>query len=98
VQSCPPTLNELTNAYAGCSLIWKSRDATILQFDLPFQIEAIRAGAFRPPAHWANRGQMSRVVLSILRQADEPLTSRDIALELLVSRAMDRRGISGCYG
>jgi hypothetical protein len=36
-------------------------------------------------------GQMSRVVLSILRQTAEPLTSRDIALEVLVSRAMDKR-------
>jgi hypothetical protein len=34
---------------------------------------------------------MSRVVPSILRQAAEPLTSRDIALELLDSRAMDKR-------
>jgi hypothetical protein len=31
------------------------------------------------------------VVLSILRQAAEPLTSRDIALELLVSCPMDKR-------
>jgi hypothetical protein len=34
---------------------------------------------------------MSRIVLSILRQSAEPLTSRDIALELLVARAMDKR-------
>ena len=34
---------------------------------------------------------MSRIILSILRQAAEPLTSRDIALELLVARAMDKR-------
>jgi hypothetical protein len=33
---------------------------------------------------------MSRIVLSILRQAAEPLTSRDIALEMLVSPAMDK--------
>ena len=33
---------------------------------------------------------MSRIVLSILRQAAEPMTTRDIALELLVSRALDR--------
>lgn len=65
-------------------------DATILQFDPSHPIEAIRPKAFRPPKDWSNRGQMSRVVLSILRQASEPLTSRDIALELLVSRALDR--------
>jgi hypothetical protein len=33
---------------------------------------------------------MSRIILSVLRQAAEPLTSRDIALELLVSRALDK--------
>lgn len=69
----------------------ESLDATILQFDQTFHVEAIRPKSFRPPADWANRGQMSRVVLSILRQAAEPLTTWDIALELLISRAMDKR-------
>lgn len=65
-------------------------DATILQFDPTFQVEAIRPKAFRPPKDWANRGEMTRIVLSIMRQAAEPLTSRDVALELLVSRALDK--------
>jgi len=33
---------------------------------------------------------MSRLVLSILGQAAKPLTTRDIALELLVTRALDK--------
>jgi hypothetical protein len=65
-------------------------DATILQFDPDYHVEAIRPKAFRPPKDWANRGEMTRIVLSILRQATEPLTTRDIALEMLVSRALDR--------
>ena len=65
-------------------------DATILQFDPTHRVEAIRPRSVRPPADWANRGQMSRIVLSILRQAAEPMTSRDIALELLVARALDK--------
>lgn len=65
-------------------------DATIQQFDPTYQVEAIRPKAFRPPKDWANRGEMSRIVLSILRQAAEPLTSRDIALQLLVERALDK--------
>ena len=65
-------------------------DAMILQFDPTHQVEAIKAKAFRPPKDWANRGEMTRIVLSILRQAAEPLTTRDIALELLVERALDR--------
>jgi len=65
-------------------------DATILQFDPDFKVEMIRPKSFRPPKDWANRGQMTRIVLSILRQAAEPLTSRDVALELLVERALDK--------
>jgi hypothetical protein len=68
----------------------ESLDATIVPFDPDFQVEAIKPKAFRPPKDWSNRGQMSRIVLSILRQAAEPLTSRDIALELLVERALDK--------
>jgi hypothetical protein len=65
-------------------------EATILQFEPDFRVEAIKPKAFRPPKDWSNRGQMTRIVLSILRQAAEPLTTRDIALELLVERALDK--------
>lgn len=65
-------------------------DATIRQFAPDFQVETIRPRAVRPPKDWANRGEMSRIVLSILRQAAEPMTTRDIALELLVARALNR--------
>ena len=65
-------------------------DATIMQFDPDFKIETIKPKAFRPPKDWAKRGEMTRFVLSLLRQASEPMTSRDIALEMLVSRALDK--------
>ena len=65
-------------------------DATILQFEPDFQVETIKPKAFRPPKDWSNRGQMTRIVLSILRQAAEPLTSRDVATELLIERALDK--------
>ncbi len=64
-------------------------DQTIRQFAPDFQVETIRPKAFRPPADWAHRGEMSRVAVSILRQATEPMTTRDVALELLITRAMD---------
>ncbi len=38
---------------------------------------------------------MTRIVLSILRQAAEPLTTRDIALQLLVERARWMRATNG---
>lgn len=65
-------------------------DATIGQFDPGYRIESIKPKAFRPPSDWAKRGEMSRVILGILRQAAEPLTTRDVALEMLVSRALDK--------
>jgi hypothetical protein len=52
--------------------------------------EPIKPKAFRPPLDKAHKGEMSRLVLSILRQASEPLTSRDIALQMLIERAMDK--------
>jgi hypothetical protein len=68
----------------------ESLDATIVQFDPDFQVESIKAKTFRPPMDWANRGEMSRIILSVLRQASEPLTTRDIALQLLIERALDK--------
>lgn len=67
-----------------------SLDATIIQFDPGYQPEGIRPKAFRPPEDWSHYGQMSRLILSILRQAKEPLTTRDLAVEMLVSRALDK--------
>jgi len=57
-------------------------DATILLFDKDYLVESIEPKGFRPASDWASRGEMSRIILSILRQASEPLTSRDIAQEL----------------
>ena len=65
-------------------------DYTIQIFDPDYQVETIRPKAFRPPKDWANRGEMSRMVLSILRQAAEPLTTRDIAIQMLLERALDK--------
>jgi len=64
-------------------------DATIRLFDGDYRVEAIKPKGFRPPSDWANRGEMSRVILSILRQAAEPMTSQDVAREMIVSRGLD---------
>src|ERR1700739_4569063 len=52
-------------------------------------VEGIKPKAFRPPEDWAHRGEMTRSILSILRQAIEPMTTREIALEMLVTRALN---------
>jgi len=67
----------------------ETTDAALAIFDPDFQAETIKPRAFRPPEDWSSRGEMARMVLSILRQASEPLSSRDIALEMLVTRALD---------
>jgi hypothetical protein len=61
-----------------------------MQFDPDFHVETIKPKAFRPPKDWSNRGQMSRIIQTVLRQASEPPTTRDIALQLLVERALDK--------
>lgn len=53
------------------------------------EVEAIRPKMFRPPEDWSNRGQMSRIVLSILRQARDPLTTPEIAAQLVIERGLD---------
>ena len=64
-------------------------DATIRQFDPDYKLEEIRPKGFRPPSDWASRGEMSRVVLGMLRQTSEPMTTRDVALAI-----MKRRGLN----
>jgi hypothetical protein len=67
----------------------ESPDATIVQFDPDFKVETIKPKGLRPSADWNNRGQMSRICLSVLWQAAEPLRTRDIALQLLVERGAE---------
>ena len=58
-----------------------SIDATLRIVAPDMVVDAIRPKAFRPPADWSHRGQMSRLVLSILRTSKEPLTTREIAAQ-----------------
>jgi hypothetical protein len=67
----------------------ESLDATIRLFDADYQVEAIKPKTFRPPEDWAKRGEMTRIILDVLRQAAEPLTTRDIAFQLMTERALD---------
>ena len=62
-------------------------DATLRIVAPDFQIES--AGpVFRPPSDWSKRGQMSRVMLDILRTARNPMTSREIAAQMIVERGL----------
>lgn len=79
-------LRELVNAL-------EHLDATLQLIAPDMEVEAIRPKAFRPPEDWSKRGQMSRLVRSILRQSREPLTSREIAAQMLLERAMDAEDV-----
>jgi hypothetical protein len=68
-------------------------DATLRIVAPDVGVEAIRPKAFRPPEDWSKRGQMSRLVLSILRTAKGPLTTREIAAQMLLERAMDAEDV-----
>ena len=47
------------------------------------------ASRFKPPENWSKRGEMTRLVLGILRLAREPLTTRDVAAQLIAERGLD---------
>src|SRR4051812_48766558 len=64
-------------------------DGTLRLVAPNMELEAIHPKAFRPPDDWSKRGQMSRLVLSILRTAKEPLITREIAAQMLLERASD---------
>lgn len=64
-------------------------DATLLLFDPDYEIASIRPKAFRPPEDWSKRGEMTRIILGIMRKATEPLTSADIAAQLIAERALE---------
>jgi hypothetical protein len=76
---------ELTAAIASLEKL----DATLLLFDPDYEIASIKPRAFRPPDDWSKRGEMTRIILGILRKAAEPLTSSDIAAQLIVERALE---------
>jgi len=68
----------------------ESLDKTLLMFDPNYKIECIKPKAFRPPEDWSKRGEMTRIILGILRKATEPMTSSDIAVCLIAERALDQ--------
>jgi hypothetical protein len=65
-------------------------DKALAVFDPSIACEQIKPRALRPPSDWANYGEMTRIVLNILRGSSEPLTTRDIALQMLIERAMSK--------
>lgn len=63
-------------------------DHTIALFDPNLDVELARPKQF-PARHSAFRGEMQRFVLGALRAAGEPLTSLEIAVEVVKGRGLD---------
>lgn len=63
-------------------------DAAIKLVAPELDIPSIAPKMVKPPEDWSKRGEMSRVVLSIMRVANKPLTSREIAGQMIVQRGL----------
>ena len=63
-------------------------DATIRLFKPDIDLEEIRPKPL-PPRHHAFKGEVSRIVLDTLRQADKPLTTHDLAQHVMAERGLN---------
>src|SRR5688572_21490161 len=63
-------------------------DAALKLVAPDLDIPAIAPKMVKPPEDWSKRGEMSRVVFAILRVSGKPLTSREIAAEMIVQRGL----------
>lgn len=83
-------INETQERLAKLVHDLEALDEVILQFAPGFELATIKAKAFRPPADWSKRGEMGRIIMGILRQAAEPLSTRDITVQLFTQRALNQ--------
>jgi hypothetical protein len=63
-------------------------DAALKLVAPDLDIPGIAPKMVKPPEDWSKRGEMSRVVFAILRTSQKPMTSREIAAEMIVQRGL----------
>lgn len=63
-------------------------DAALKLVAPDLDIPAIAPKMVKPPDDWSKRGEMSRQVFGIMRAANKPLTSREIAAQMIVNRGL----------
>jgi hypothetical protein len=63
-------------------------DRSILIFRPEADLEAIPALAFTRKTDWAKRGEVTRAILAILRNADGPLSTAQIAEQAQIARSL----------
>lgn len=87
IARCHGRLQELSDALDHL-------DATIRLYAPDFVQESVLPKVFTPPKSWSKRGEMSRAVLSILRIAKGPLTTREVGAIICQQRGLgDDSGI-----
>ena len=67
-------------------------DGVLAHIAPDFVAESVLPKIFTPPKSWSKRGEMSRAVLSILRVAKGPLSSREIASMVVAQRGLEATG------
>ena len=67
-------------------------DAAIHIFDPSIELEEIKSRPV-PAAHQAFRGQVTRIVLTTLRNAKKSLTTQDIAQRVMAERGLDTANV-----
>lgn len=63
-------------------------DATIRLFQPDIDLEVVRVRSM-PRRHEAHRGDTSRLILSLVREAGEPLSHREITLRVMQARGLN---------
>ncbi|MDG5489054.1 hypothetical protein NYR55_10555 [Sphingomonas sp. BGYR3] len=64
-------------------------DETLRLFAPDFVAESVLPKVFTPPKSWSKRGEMSRAVLSILRVAKGPRSTRENAAQIVAQRGLE---------
>jgi len=64
-------------------------DAAIRIFDEDFPIESLKPRNVRPYVEWKTRGELIRLIFTILRDAPAPISARDIALQIMAHKHLD---------
>jgi hypothetical protein len=67
----------------------KTIDAAIKVFDPDYPIGTIRPTGVYDCSTWGMRGEMTKLIFSVLRQSSKPVSARDIALQIMAHKEMD---------
>jgi hypothetical protein len=63
-------------------------DATIRLFEPGAELEEVQIKPL-PPRHAAFQGEVARIILGILRDAGQPMTTHDLTLHVMANRGMN---------